>query len=193
MIKTFQFILPELFGSSPRLDLTRADLKTFKSFRALQLNLHSVLDEMSPTGAREEFFLLLCENEPVGCLSLVTQINSRRKGPRKKYARIDLVIIPKKWQGVGFGRVLLLSTLCYLLDECEKNLYSISCLASHPAVEKVLKQASFSSTRHGDENFTRQELKVDDDNLEALKEKFHTAAQEAIGRVNFRLRQEKNI
>ncbi len=158
---------------------------TYRRLRCLEPALVSVCDgdEAPPV------LTLRLDGQPTGVLSLVTTENPRRSNPRSRYGRIDLVIVEPGARGLGLGRVLILSALGGLLREDGPSLYSISCLAAHGAVAKVLEDVGFVGVERMDQDFTLMKISVEDEGMEALLARFEEAAGHAVTKAAYRIRQ----
>ena len=182
--------LSGIFESYPRLGLTRGDLDTYRSFRHLEPGLVSLADgEHGAEEALLEVLVLREQEQDVGVVSFVVQPNAQKKGKLNRFARIDLVIGSNSHRNLGVGRVLLLSVNTYLLSTFGDCLYSISCLAAHPAVEKVLEESSFVGYKEEQRNFTREELKLEGLDIPALTRDFEDKTAAAVKILNYNLRQ----
>jgi hypothetical protein len=117
------------------------------------------------------------------------QENPHKSGKRNRFARIDLVITAGRYRTLGVGRALLLCVIVQLLREWGEGLYSISCLAAHPAVERTLQDLDFKGVAKEDLNYVHEELKLEDRDIGELTEHFAGLADAALKKLNFNLRQ----
>lgn len=129
----------------PALKLTQGDVVTFKRFRYLEPGLISLLDA-SPTvlETNHQVLVLSYKKDPVGCISLVLFPKIEPCDGRTYHnARLDLVIVPNGFRGMGIGRTLINLGLCYLLEQCGPTLHTINAQTDHPAVDRVLHSLEF--------------------------------------------------
>lgn len=187
--------LGRLFERFPRLAATFGEQEIYQHFRVLEPQLVSVLDEV-PLRPEPDILVLRLEGHPAGVTSFLVETNVQRPAPPRKYARIDLVITEPDARGLGVGRLMLLSVLIHLLETEGTNLYSISCLAAHPAIEHVLGQLDFGekpSADHGlhaeAQQYKHMEIRLDQSTLEDYKRKVLVKTSEALRVINYRLRQ----
>ncbi|KMP10607.1 hypothetical protein UR09_05725 [Candidatus Nitromaritima sp. SCGC AAA799-A02] len=179
--------LTDLFDSFPNLELSAGDLSTYKTFRCQETQLVSCLDNREK---EPEVLVLREKGEPIGTVSLAVMENPQKTSPANQYARIDLVIVIKARRKLGVGHLLILCAIIYLLRTRKDRLYSISCLAAHKAVEKVLKELSFQELKGKEkEGFLRCALNLENLDLEDLIARFVKQTSQCIQQTNFRLRQ----
>lgn len=191
-METFAFPsrdLARIFEPYPRLHLGRADAALFREFRAGEPGLVSLLDEAPETG-RFETLVFAHNDHPLGVLSYLIVDNPRRADRRaNRYARIDLVIVKKGVRGLGVSRVLILASLVKLLAESGERLYSISCLAAHPAIAAVLESLGFDPSPREDKGFTHEELRLEAVDRTELASRFTEQLAASLRRAHYRLRQ----
>ncbi len=182
--------LVDLLEPFPGLTLARGDLTTYGRFRSLEPNLVSLLDGKEPGPASiADVLVLRARQHPMGAVSFMVQANEQRRGDRSRYARIDLVIVGNDYRGIGVGRSLLLCVNTYLLGSFGDSLYSISCLAAHPAVKQVLEELSFQGQSRPHLSYTHEELSLEGLELQSLISKFAEKTTSALRVVNYNLRQ----
>ncbi len=184
-----------LFERSPCLTATFGEQEIYQHFRVLEPHLVSVLDEVH-LRQEPDILVLRMGGQPAGATSFLVETNVKRPVPPRKYARIDLVITEPDARGLGVGRLMLLGVLTHLLETEGTNLYSISCLAAHPAIEHVLGQLSFEekpSADHGlhadAQQYKHMEIRLDQGKLDDYKRKVLVKTSEALRVTNYRLRQ----
>lgn len=150
----------------------------------------SIVDGMAGEDAGALDALVLSrENTTVGTVSYLVRENPHKSGKRNRFARIDLVITVERYRTLGAGRALLLCVIVHLLRSWGERLYSISCLAAHPAVEKTLENLGFESEAKENLNYVHEELKLEGRDSEALAEHFAGLADAALKKLNYNLRQ----
>lgn len=191
-IGTLSSRLVASFESCPRLNITLVDNTNYQRFRCLEPSLVSCLDQMVESEDTEiRYFIIHVDHQPAGTLSLVTQTNQQRRSPDNAYSRIDLVIVPDSNRRLGLGKVLVHSAILYALERVGWRLYSISCLAAHQAIEKILENFGFLGEQRADKGFIHEELKLINLDRDALLHKAESALKESIKQTDFRLRQYK--
>ncbi|MEE9259429.1 MAG: GNAT family N-acetyltransferase [Nitrospinaceae bacterium] len=190
MTLSIQPELVDLFAPYPYLDLFHGDLETYQQLRFHEPGLVSYLDDKPETD--EQCFKVLVlhhKGEPVGCVSIVILTNELREGPSKEYTRIDLVIVRNEWQDCGAGRLMILCALVFLFRNFRDRLYSISSLAAHGAVKKVLEDCFFKGRPQEERGFTHEELKLEEINLDEVFRELADKTEKQVKIVDFRFRQ----
>ena len=183
--------LAAIFRSYPRLKVSLGDEALYRRFRLREPSLVSCLDEQSSrSGAGLHFLVIHCNAEPAGVVSLVIQTNTQKRTARNAFARVVLVIVSETYRKLGLGRVLVISALIHLLEKFGSRLYSISCLAAHPAIEKILEQVGFQRSDRPNRSFVHEELKLADKDIDEVLETMTTSAAAAAQAANFRVRQD---
>jgi len=167
--------------------IKRGTIELLNRYRAIEPGLVSSADEDTPV----EVFVLEYNDEPLGVTSFFVQTNPYRKGNENLYARIDLVIVPKRHRGLGVARALMLCALVYLIQVYKDRLYSISCLAAHKAIEKILQDLEFKAKYAEEKNYVQEELEVTRSSCERLLLRFNHEAETALKALNYRFRQEQ--
>lgn len=190
-------LLTEWFEPTPHLEFSFGDIATYKSLHAQALHLVSMVDELG--SARDpEVLTLRYHGKPLGVTSFLVETNARRPAPRRKFARIDLVITHPVFRGMGVGRLLMLLVVAFLLERNGDELYSISCLAAHDAVAHVLEDIQFTERppppRPFEEvTYKHEHLRLGEDeggiDLAAYQQDIHRMSEHNVRMVNFRLRQ----
>jgi GNAT superfamily N-acetyltransferase len=177
-----------LFDPYPKFRLERNDLQQLRRLRALEPGLVS---SIPPDHQKELKVLgLYHQDQALGAVSFFCLANAQRKTKSNRFGRIDLVIADPAFRGHGVGRLLILCSLLHLFDEYHGRIYSISCLAAHVAVKKVLEDMGFISRQKGDENFTHEEFPIGSlDEETALRGQVQSRAEENARSVNYRLTQ----
>lgn len=182
--------LVTLFTPYPGLDLNLGDRTIYKWFRCIEPSLVSYFDSkegLSQSGV--PILVVDAAGSPAGVVSFLVETNNYRSGRANQFARIDLVIVAPACRGLGIGRLLMFTVIIQLLEIYGRSLYSISCLAAHPAVEKCLEEVGFRGERRSKGRFKHEEIRLDlldgDELLTSLKSRMNGTLQV----TNFRLRQ----
>lgn len=183
--------LHDIFKPYPRLELRQEAGGSFTQFRAYAPQLVSCYDEQSKKALTPSLLVLYWDKMPIGALSYLIQQNSYRKSPRDHYARIDLVIVPESYEGNGLSFLLVSCAQLFFLESLPHKIYSISCLAAHPAIAHVLKSYGFQPKGQNDKNFVEYEQVVSDENALKIKKSAIESACERAQVVHYRLRQEQ--
>lgn len=184
------FELVDLFAPHPPLRLTRGDEAAYCRFRYLEPALASYGDQTGERGERVSDVLALQEDgHSRGVISYVIETNRFRQSERDQFARIDLVIVETNHRRLGIGRLLILCALTHIIRTYGRRLYSVSCLAAHPAIANILAGLGFTGKPREEKGFTHEELRVGADDLDRLSRAFSEQAAAALRRVHYRLRQ----
>lgn len=184
-------VVPEITTAlrpSPRIHITTCSRMLYRRFRVLEPTLASCLDDTSDT-ARLDILSIALDGEPCGVVSLVTRRNAQKTTARSLYGRVDLVIVHESRRNLGLGRVLMLAGLIQLLKSNSGRLYSISCLAAHPAIQQVLEQVGFHTEARPNCNFKHEETSVDEQGSDDFAERLIRELSAAARRTNYRIRQ----
>ncbi len=176
-----------------KLAVSWGDEATYRRFRVLEPSLVSCVDQHSePRDTTIEYPMIKCMGEVAGIASLVTRVNTRKPPHRSLYGRIDLVVVQDRFRGLGLGRVLTLVSVAHLLERFDSRLYSISCLAAHPAMEKILDSVGFVRREQGAKNYVHEELAIDPAEVGKLRDRMFSETTAAARRANFTIRQRQN-
>ncbi len=180
----------ERIPEGDRLGLVLVDQETYKRFRCLEPSLSSCLDDLSnKAGARTFFVAAELDGVPVGVTSIVVQNNPRRQSPFTSYGRIDLVIVDPEFRSLRIGRLLVTAALLDLLDRFGSQLYSVSCLAAHPAMERILDTIGFTKSQRDKKNYVHEELKLEKIDRSAIIDQLTRGVEESLQQTRFKLRQ----
>lgn len=183
-------ILTDLFHAYPRLSFEIGDLTTYRSMRHIAPSLVSIVDGKEGEDIGEFNVLVLSAvGKAIGTVSYLAQENPHKSGKRNQYARIDLVITAVRYRTLGTGRAMLLCVILHLLQVWGRRLYSISCLAAHPAVIKTLQSINFEGEAKDNLNYIKMELKLEDRDIEAFTESLAQLADATLKKLNFNLQQ----
>lgn len=184
-------VLSDIFEPYPSLELTQGDLGAYRHFRAREPQLVSCWDQ-GEEKPDKEILVLREAGAPAGTVSFMAKENPCRECCSNYYARIDLVIVDNEHRNLGIGRLLIHCVITHLLRIHGDHLYSISCLAAHPAVEKVLKNLSFEGHREKMKTFWQGELKINKNDVADLTRKFTGETSHLLKIVNFHSRQKQS-
>ncbi len=179
-----------IFCVQERLSLRFADMDVYQRFRSMESGLVSCLD--GQTGSERQapqVLAIALDNEPVGAVSFLVSTNAYKQSSSNLYGRIDLVIMSSQSRGMGLGRLLVFCAITQLLAVYGRRLYSLSCLAAHPAMEVILEGAGFSGEYRQNDNFKHEELRLEEADRNALLTIFTEKTAEAFQASSFRLRQ----
>jgi len=126
----------------------------------------------------------------VGVASVGIGTNLYKARPRNCFGRIYLVIVEREFRRFGLGRILVLTALDFLLDRFGETLYSISCLAAHEAIHRIMhSEIDFRICELACRNFIP--VSVDLPKLKSLefRREVHMALEKAVKLAAYRLRQ----
>jgi len=176
-----------------RLGVSLVDESVYKRFRCLEPSLTSCVDELVDSSSARTFYVAaLLDGVPIAVTSLVVRVNPQHPAGAMAYGRIDLVIVDPRFRGFRIGRLLVTAALLHLLDRCGGQLYSVSCLAAHPAMERILDELGFVRSQRSKKNYVHEELKLDTINRAKLLEDLAYRLGESFRQARFRIRQEQN-
>ena len=185
--------LVEIFAHEPRLRLTRGNKDVYHGLRAQVPSLVSLVDGKSAVEVAALDTLEAWDgSSALGAVSFIVQANPHRPPPQDKFGRIDIVIVPEASRGLGLGRLLLTCAALHLVQNHYTEMYSISCLAAHPAVSKTLESLSFVPNDRGSRNYVHEELRLEGLDLAALDATLSQEAELSLQRVKYGLRQRQN-
>lgn len=182
--------LSDLFGPYPAFALKHGDFEGYRRLRAVEQDLVSAVDKkrLEP---ETDFGVVTIEHAGrlMGAGSFVVESNPQRKEEANRYGRVDLIIVDPEFRGLGLGRLVILAVLLHLLKDHGGRLYSISSLAAHGAVARVLEEVGFHGDSREEKNFVHESMALNGgDHLrlaDEIAERFSTGLQ----LTNFRLRQ----
>lgn len=181
-------ILQDYTSEFPRLKLFYADQVLYSQFRAREQQLVSVLDK-GKHDALHRVIALEAYEDNIGMTSFTLHENSMRPDKRKHYARVDLVIVPDVFRGLGASKIVVLACLIDLLREFGDRIYSISCLAGHDAIAHILSQLGFTENRQKKDDFRHFEQKVSDDTSSELFAYYDQQLKYSLQSTNYKCRQ----
>ena len=161
--------LKNLFELFPDLSLAKAENALYKNYRYSEPHLVSCSDNFSGE-EKEEVLVIRDKDQPLGVVSMLIRGNSNKPVPPKSYARLDLVIVDKKYRNLGIGHLLIVCALLFILRTWKQQIYSISCLAGHGTVEKFLKELSFQDHARKEKKYWQGTLSLIENSPEALIE-----------------------
>ncbi len=177
--------LETLSDPYPQLELRWGTYDALSQFRAKEPGL--VSSARNETGV--QVVLLEYAGAPQGVVSFFLDTNTLRATRDNMFARIDLVIVPEANRGHGVARALVRCVLTHLLGTHGERLYSISCLAAHDAIVKILRDEEFKTRAVPEQHYTHAELAVTGETRDGLRDRFTSGAERALRAVNFHLRQ----
>ncbi len=126
----------------------------------------------------------------VASLSFFIEKNKMKKRQEPDhFARIDIVIVEKEFRRLGLGKILVFTAIKYLLDRWGARIYSISCLAAHDAMAKILDDIGFHAEQRPEENFIRATISFDEVNQDEFSALINSRLEDSIQLVRYRLRQ----
>ena len=173
-----------------RIDVAAADEALFRQFRSRCPQLVSCLDDAPDAAAvRPKILAAYLDGTPAGVASWVAFRNDCRKEKANLYARVDLVIVKGDFRGLGFATLLTLSTLMHMIETHGERLYSISCLAAHPAMEAILEKLEFAGKVRPGQGFKHESIRVDRLDINAWSRHLAPLLESAARLTNYRLRQ----
>lgn len=189
---TIGFKLTAALKAYPQMRLAFCDEVLYRRFRVLEPSLVSCLDQLEPRFDTDLRFLAVYLNdEPVGVTSLIVQRNQQKTSIPNAYGRIDLVIVAKAFREFRLGKMMVFAALVHMLEVFEHRLYSISCLAAHPAIEAILAGVGFEKRERGDQGFVHMELRTDETDVRELVNNLVKATAQAARVAAFRCRSRK--
>ena len=187
---THGHVLEDIFHAGQHLRMVEGDTPSYSRFRAQESALVSVADHENPDAIGPLRVLVpYYKDAPLGAVSYLVSANQRRPSARNRYARIDLVIAARAHQGGGLGRLLLAGVMTHLLRTEGDMLYSITCLAAHPAIAKMLEEYGFEGQPRSDLNYTIETLKLEGVDTPALEARLAAQTGVALKRVQYMMRQ----
>ena len=183
--------ISSIFEPLALVGLELGDVATYERFRLREPGLVSLLDERGDRPPADCHILTATvRGAPAAAASFIVESNTHRTVPACKFARIDLVITDPESRGLGLARLLVLSGLAHILDLYGRQLYSISCLAAHEAIEKILEDFGFQGRDRGERNYKHEEIKLDSpEEAERLGLRALEEAAESAQMTQYRLRQ----
>ena len=177
-----------------RIDVAAADEALFRQFRSRCPQLVSCLDDAPDAAAvRPKILAAYLDGTPAGVASWVRFRNDCRKEKANLYARIDLVIVSNEFRGLGIARLLTLAALLQMIETHGERLYSVSCLAAHPAMQAILEPLGFAGEIRAGHNFKHESIRVDRLDINGWGDKLAKMLT-AAGRVtNYHVRQNERV
>lgn len=157
----------------------------FKRLMAKEPQLHSIAKEFPE--ATLEHFVLFLHDQPSGGVSIGYFKNQNRSETRNLFARIDLVVVPEEFRGLGIAKVLVTGALLQIIRAFPQSLYSISCLAGHKAIEHILRHGGFTIDPRPEHHFSHCSLALE--NPQEMDAKFTDLLHKSIQQANYRIRQ----
>ena len=177
--------LDTLFATHPRVMLRWGTQDILCQHRALEPRLVSSARD----GSDVKVVLLEYDGASLGVASFFLKTNARRATTDNLFARLDLVIVPGSHRRRGVARALVLCVLTYFLGMHGDRLYSISCLAAHDAIVKILRDEGWQTRAVPERHFTHAELPLTRQTRAGVRDRIARNAARALQTVNYRLRQ----
>ncbi|MBC8286576.1 MAG: GNAT family N-acetyltransferase [Nitrospinae bacterium] len=184
--------LNDLFALFPDLRLTVADKALCKKFHYGEPQLVSCSDNFE--GEQEEEILVLYEKDrPLGMVTTVIRENINKPAYPKNYARLDLVIVDKKYRNIGVARLLIVCSLLKIMKNQGHQIYSISCLAGHKTVAKFMKELHFQEHHQKEKNFWQGILNLEENSLESLIGLYREKAEKCLHWTGYQMERKNKI
>ena len=184
---TSQTKLKEIINEYDKLKIELDNDEVFSKVRSSEPALVSSFTSKPTIDQKLETIVITYDGCHVGGISFFTYKNEMRKNDRNLYSRIDIVVVPRLYQGLGISKMLILLAIQHLNLTYDKRMYSISCLAAHKAIEKVLEGLEFIGTQDEDKNFKRESISFDDIDYNAFKLMIDKNISSVIHKVNYNL------
>lgn len=178
----------EHYDAFPYLEVRYSELKTFSSALLRQPQLRSSYNDKLEAG--KSIFDVLClyhRGVHAGSLSFFLERNEMRKNEADHFGRIDIVIVETAFQRKAVGKLLVITAITYLLDRWGPIIYSLSCLAAHEAMAKILEEIGFEGEQRTNEAFIRETLSFENVNRDEFSALLNTRLAKTIQLVNYRL------
>ena len=183
--------LERLFEQYPKFTVEENDLDQYGRMRALEPGLVSSV----PTDQTNALHILGLHHrgQGLGAVTFFCLDNRLRKPKGSRYGRVDLVITDPAVRGLGVGRLLVACALLRLFDRNPGCIYSVSCLAAHAAIAKVLDKIGFEHRYMPERNYSHEEyrLRTPDEECE-FRRRVWDLARECVRSVNYRLIQRRH-
>jgi len=165
----------------------------FRRFRSLESSLVSVLDHESSAPDRATFYVISAVgSEDAALASFVLETNPRRPPESDVYGRVDLVITSDAFRSLGLAKVIVLAGIQQMMLRLGGRLYSISCLAAHVAIEKILLDLGFEGDRREERGFRHLSIRLDDERSQDMPMKIEERLNAALRVAKYRIRQRKD-
>lgn len=193
---TFESFAPALAAllDQPNMPLIRLGTAAkFRRFRTLEPALVSVLDHPAPDSDQAAFYLVsTLDDDDAALASFVCETNGKRPTSSNVYGRIDLVITVPQFRSLGLAKFLVLAGILQLVLGLGPRMYSISCLAAHAAIEKILLDVGFEGDRREGQGFRHLSIRLDDENRDAIRQDIEQRLITAAKIAKYRMRQRKD-
>ncbi|OIQ17867.1 MAG: hypothetical protein BM556_10600 [Bacteriovorax sp. MedPE-SWde] len=153
----------------------------------------SLVSSYSKNSKSEQYFqtiVIYYADHLIGAISFFVAKNEMRKVKNNLYERIDIVVVPKRFRGNGISKALVLLAIHYCNISFGNRIYSISCLAAHEAISRVLDGLNFRCNRGNDENFSRHSIYFDPSESQEYAKLIEENLKSAIHRINYKLHKE---
>jgi GNAT superfamily N-acetyltransferase len=179
------------YDEFPDVEIRYGELDVFKSSSMREPGLQSSYSGKRGDGkACFDVLTLYRKGQLLAALSYFVDTNPRRKTSDNLFARIDVVVTEKDYRGMGVGKLLVITALKYVMQRWGVHLYSISCLAAHDAMARILDSVGFASEQRPNENYVRQTLSFTEVDRAEFAARIDRALAETIQRVRYKFRQD---
>lgn len=135
-----------------------------------------------------EVLSLYLDGEFAACLSIFLEKNNMKNDEADHFARIDIVIVEDNFRKMGLGKLLVMTSIKYVLDRWGPKLYSLSCLAGHEAMAIILEDVGFKGEQRRNEEYKRETLSFNDVDQDEFSSFIDTRVADTIKLVRYRLR-----
>lgn len=183
--------LSTLLDAYPHVRIHFGQKDDFTKFRTYAPQLVSCFDNAQKDLEQPQLLVFHWKEQPLGVLSFFIEHNQYKTSSLNHYARIDLVIVPQQFEGFGIASVLIYAALVYFLNAHAARLYSISCLAAHPAVAHILEtKCGFQPKKEKVDDYTEYALQIDEGQATTYHAEAYQRAEESVMQCAYRIRQD---
>ena len=182
--------IAKLYKDFPHAELRFSEFDKFAIAHRREPHLGSSYNDDPEKG--QGIFDVLClyyKGAQVASLSFFVEKNKMKRQEPDHFARIDIVIVENEFRRLGLGKLLVFTAIKYLLDRWSARIYSISCLAAHDAMAKILDGIGFHAEQRPEENFIRATISFDEVNQDEFSALINSRLEDSIQLVRYRLRQ----
>lgn len=180
----------KLYTNFPSSEIRFGEFGKFASAHAREAHLGSSYKEHEEEGKGAlDVLCLYHRSQLMGCLSFFLEKNEKRKCEADHFARIDIVIVEEEFRNIGVGKLLVFTAIKYLIERWGQGIYSISCLAAHAAMAKILEQIGFQGEQRANEDFKRETITFAEMDLDEFSSLINERISGSMQLVRYRLRQ----